>query len=46
LTGTTIAGLRGLPGLNASQLDTPIDLALGSSNTLYIADYVNNRVQK
>lgn len=44
--GLTLAGLTGSRGLNASQLNRPIDLALTSSNTLYIADFDNNRVQK
>jgi hypothetical protein len=45
-TGLTIAGINGSPGINASQLHTPIDLASDSSNILYISEYMNNRVQK
>jgi hypothetical protein len=44
-TGITIAGIGGSPGLNASQLREPLDIALGSFNTLYITDYLNSRVQ-
>lgn len=43
--GITIAGIGGSPGSNATQLRTPLDIALGSSNTLYITDYANHRVQ-
>jgi hypothetical protein len=45
-TGTTLIGSSGVPGVSASQLNTPVDIALTPSNTLYIADYFNNRVQK
>ncbi|CAF4127549.1 unnamed protein product [Rotaria sordida] len=44
-TGIIIAGIGGSPGSNASQFQTPVDIALGSSNTFYIIDYLNHRVQ-
>ncbi|CAF4256438.1 unnamed protein product [Rotaria sp. Silwood2] len=45
-TSITVAGLNNAPGVNASQLYTPTDVALDPFNTLYIADFINNRVQK
>ena len=45
-TGTTIAGLTGQSGSNASQLNAPWDIALDSSNNFYVSDYYNHRVQK
>ncbi|CAF4269205.1 unnamed protein product, partial [Rotaria sordida] len=44
-TGIVIAGIGGSSGSNASQFRTPVDIALGSSNTFYITDYLNHRVQ-
>jgi hypothetical protein len=44
-TGTTVAGV-GVYGTAANQLSSPIGLALDSSNTLYIGDLNNSRVQK
>jgi sugar lactone lactonase YvrE len=41
----TVAGI-GTSGLSSNQLGFPIDMALDSSNTLYVAELVNNRVQK
>ncbi|CAF2150135.1 unnamed protein product [Rotaria magnacalcarata] len=45
-TGITVAGVGGSPGNNSSQLNTPADVSVNFSNTLYIADYGNNRIQK
>ncbi|CAM4917369.1 unnamed protein product [Rotaria socialis] len=45
-TGVTAAGVGGSPGNNSSQLNTPADVSVDFSNTLYIADYGNNRIQK
>ncbi|CAF1642364.1 unnamed protein product [Rotaria magnacalcarata] len=45
-TGITVAGVGGSPGNNSSQLNTPADVSVDFSNTLYIADYGNNRIQK
>ncbi|CAF3632963.1 unnamed protein product [Rotaria socialis] len=45
-TGITAAGVGGSPGNNSSQLNTPADVSVDFSNTLYIADYGNNRIQK
>lgn len=42
---TRIAG-TGSSGVNANELNNPYGLALDSSNSLYIVDRQNNRVQK
>jgi sugar lactone lactonase YvrE len=44
-TGTVIAGAAGV-GVGANQLHTPYGLAFDSSDSLYIVDNSNNRVQK
>ncbi|CAF3536760.1 unnamed protein product [Rotaria sp. Silwood1] len=45
--GTTVAGdARGVAGITSNRLNAPRDIFLDSSNTLFIADYGNNRVQK
>jgi sugar lactone lactonase YvrE len=44
--GIMVAGIGGTAGLASNQLNAPIDMALDSSNTLYISDCFNNRVQK
>jgi len=44
-TGTTVAGV-GVYGTAANQFSSPMGLALDSSNTLYIGDLNNSRVQK
>ncbi len=45
-SGITILGLARLVGTNSTLLNTPYGMAFDSSNTLYIADHVNHRVQK
>lgn len=45
-TGITVAGISGSPGNASNQLDTPIDVVFDYANNLYIADYLNHRVQK
>ena len=45
-TGITLAGIGGSRGVASNQLDTPSDIALDSSNALYIADFNNHRIQK
>ena len=45
-TGTTVAGVTSSAGTAMNQLDRPFSIALDSSNTLYIADQQNNRIQK
>ncbi|CAF1569457.1 unnamed protein product, partial [Adineta steineri] len=45
-SGITIAGVTGMSGINASQLDNPWGLALTYDNTLYVTDRYNNRVQQ
>jgi hypothetical protein len=44
-TGVTVAG-QGGQGTAANQLDLPFGLAIDSSDSLYIADNSNNRIQK
>lgn len=44
--GTTVAGLLGTPGTAANRLNIAFGITLDASNTLYIADSNNNRVQR
>ncbi|CAF1467825.1 unnamed protein product [Adineta steineri] len=45
-TGETIAGVVGQFGNASNQLNVPFGLTMDWSNTLYIADWSNHRVQK
>ncbi|CAF1058431.1 unnamed protein product [Adineta steineri] len=46
-TGITVAGAsNGSAGKAANLLSQPYGTALGSSNSLYIADFANNRIQR
>ncbi|CAF3668854.1 unnamed protein product [Rotaria sordida] len=45
-TAITVAGITSSAGTAANQFDRPFAIALDSSNTLYISDQNNNRVQK
>ncbi|CAF3973894.1 unnamed protein product [Rotaria sp. Silwood1] len=45
-TGITVAGIMNQRGTASNLLDWPMGLAIDSSNTLYVAEYSNNRVQK
>ena len=45
-TGITVAGKAGAFGNASNQLYFPWGLALTSENTLYVADWLNHRVQK
>jgi hypothetical protein len=45
-TGITVAGVTNSPGIGPNQLQRPYCVRLGSSNTLYITDQGNQRVQK
>jgi DNA-binding beta-propeller fold protein YncE len=45
-TGSTVAGSAGVTTAAANKLDRPYSLTLDSSNSLYIADQQNNRIQK
>lgn len=45
-TGITVAGITNQPGTANNQLRIPWGLSVDWSNTLYIADTGNNRVQK
>ncbi|CAF3946015.1 unnamed protein product [Adineta steineri] len=44
-SGTVIAGTAGSPGSSATQLSSPMGIALDPWNNLYVADRSNNRVQ-
>lgn len=45
-TATTVAGITGSFGTNVSQLTNPFGVTLDSSNTLFVADRGNSRIQK
>ncbi|CAF0939198.1 unnamed protein product [Adineta steineri] len=45
-TGITVAGVTGVAGIAANQFNHPYCVVLDSSNTLYVSDQVNQRVQK
>jgi len=45
-TGETVAGILGQPGFAANQSFAPFGLAIDYKNTLYIAEYIGNRVQR
>lgn len=45
-TGITVAGITGSSGAAANQLAIPYCVAVGSSNTIYVSDQSNQRVQK
>ena len=44
--GTTIAGITGISGTNATLFDSPLSAALDNQLNLYVSDYLNHRVQK
>jgi len=44
--GTTIAGVTGVSGNNATTLDQPLSLALDNQLNLIVSDSFNNRIQK
>ncbi|UJR07475.1 hypothetical protein I4U23_011764 [Adineta vaga] len=44
-TGTTVAGVSGSVGATATLLNTPKDVFVDSSQNLYVADSLNNRIQ-
>ncbi|CAF1473137.1 unnamed protein product [Rotaria sordida] len=45
-SGITIVGTGGVPGKTSNLLNVPYGLGFDSSETLYIADHYNNRIQK
>jgi len=45
-TGVTIAGISGFPCAASDCLNTPWTIALDLSNSLYVTDRYNHRVQK
>ena len=44
--GTTIAGITGISGTNATLFDSPMSVALDNQLNLYVSDRWNHRVQK
>ena len=46
ITGITVAGISGSPGVTAHQLNMPTSVAVDTSKAIYISEYGNNRVQK
>lgn len=44
--GVTVAGIGDATSVTSDRLNTPYSLALDTANTIYIADFSNNRVQK
>ena len=44
--GTTIAGINGISGVNASLLTNPVSVALDTQLNLYVSDAANHRIQK
>ena len=44
--GTTIAGITGISGANATLFDSPVSAALDNQLHLYVSDRLNHRVQK
>jgi len=45
-TGLTIPGITGQFGNASNKLNVPVRLTFDWSNTMYIADWSNNRIQK
>ena len=45
-TFNVIAGISGLASSGATTFNGPHDLAFGPGNTMFVADYYNNRVQR
>jgi DNA-binding beta-propeller fold protein YncE len=45
-TGVTVAGVTGINGAAANQLNTPARITMDSFDSLYIADFDNHRIQK
>ncbi|CAF0739269.1 unnamed protein product [Adineta ricciae] len=45
-SGTTIAGVATIPGVDATHLSSPYGLALDNQLNLYVTDTLNHRVQK
>jgi len=45
-TGVTVAGITGSSGMTNTTLNFPYDMTMDYANNLYIADFINNRVQK
>lgn len=46
VNGMTIAGKTGINGNNSTLLNEPLDVALDNQLNLYVADWLNHRIQK
>ncbi len=46
MNGTTIAGVTGVAGSSSANLNQPLSVALDSQLNIYVADSLNNRIQK
>ena len=44
--GTTILGTLGLPGIEQTQLHSPVDVVFDDQGFLYVSDKNNNRIQR
>lgn len=42
----TVAGVGDIADVSSNRFNTPYSIALDVSNTMYVADFLNNRVQK
>jgi len=45
-TGITVCGITSKSGENSTQLNSPLDLFLDSTNNIYVSDEKNHRIQK
>ena len=44
--GTTVAGITGVTGANASLFNNPVSVVLDTQLNLYVSETTNHRVQK
>jgi len=45
-SGTTVAGITGIYGSGSSELTYPYGVSVDVNGNIYVADYVNNRIQE